>query len=408
MHPCTPSSWIELDANALLHNVAMYKRLIGGALLAPVIKGNAYGHGLLEVGMLCDTSSHVDMLCVFFLSEAYALRTASITKPILVMGMINEDLSRAAHHHIEFMTGAKETIEQLNAAGVLNHYRFPLHLKIDTGLSRFGILPHEASAMVAWISALPGISLVGIASHCAESQAANQTFTQRQMKTLEQLYFSLGESQKTPGKSFIYHMGNSGIASQYPRTGGSLFRLGIGTYGYWPSPDIEAAVQRENPWFTLKPMLTWKTSILAIKTVAKGTSVGYNRTFTTKRTTTLATLPVGYLDGYNPALSNKKGVVKIENSYAPIVGRVAMNTIIIDITDCIHEMTPKSTVTLIGNDPMVNASCLAAHTEFNNPRLLLTSLRADISRYVKNAPEQWKPSAQEHVLIDTNPDYLRA
>lgn len=339
-------------------------------------------------------STDVDWLCVFFLSEAYSLRAAMITKPILVMGMIDTDLGTAAHQNIAFMTGDKEIMLELDAAGVLHRYRFAIHLKIDTGLSRFGIFPHEAQDMIAWIATLPGVYLAGVASHCAESQAPDQTFTQYQMTQLQELYrhhYALHDSQK-----ILCHIGNSAIASQYPHALHSLFRVGIGTYGYWASAEIQEEVQHNNPWFTLQPVLTWKTTILTIKTVPQDTTVGYNRTFTTRRTTTLAVLPVGYLDGYSPSLSNK-GLVKIENNYMPIVGRVAMNTIIVDITDYADVIHKGSIVTLIGDDPVVNASAIAAQTEFNNPRLILTSLHSAIPRYMKNALEIGKPSTQEHV-----------
>lgn len=341
------SSWIEIDAQALLSNIAQFKKLAPHARFAPVIKGNAYGHGIVEVARLLQSSNHVDLLCVVSVSEALLLRKKGISKPLLVLSIIDGSLMQAIQKDIELVVYNYEIAVEINRVAQQLNKKAKVHIKIDTGLSRLGILADDAVKIVTAIAALRFLSLQAIFSHLANSEE-DIAFARYQIDLCKYI------QQQLPIKTI--HISCSAALWTLPESHTDLVRLGIGIYGLWPSQEIKKKVQQQHPSFDLKPVLTWKTRIIQIKTVRKGTSIGYGRTHIVMQDTTIAVLPIGYWDGYDRGLS-QKSFVTINGHSAPVVGRVAMNMCMIDITGL--SVTEADQVILLGGTGITSADNLA-------------------------------------------------
>jgi len=369
-----PHTWIELNKNALEHNLAQLKTVVGAGILAPVIKGNGYGHGLLEVSRVCQISPHVDYVCVASLSEALTLRADGFAKPILVLVYLDDDAHLAVEHDIDVMVYDRNTIDLLNTCAKKIDKPAQIHIKIDTGLSRLGIPPEQTLELVKYAKKLPYITIHGLATHFAQSQIPDQEFTQEQIKIFNII---LAQLERADIDIPFKHTSNSAaLLGTIPLTG-NFFRSGISVYGYWSSNHIEKNAETIHPDITLKPVLTWKTRIFDIKTVPEGRTVGYGRTYTTRKETMLASIPVGYADGYCKQLEGNTQVL-IGNHLAPNVGTIGMNTMTIDITD-----TPDAhigtEVTLVGDDPGIRADKLASRAILN-PREITTNISSVIKR----------------------------
>lgn len=354
------TSWIEIDSAALQHNIKTYKNIVAPALFAPVIKSNAYGHGMLEVAQICNQLPEVDMMCVVNIAEAIQLRHAGIQKPILVLSIFQHNLDAACIMDIDVVIFDLALAHELNHIGIQHGKKIKVHIKIDTGLSRLGILAAQALAFVQVVAQLPYITIQGIFTHFADSECEDQTFTNLQIERFNELLEKLGSH----GIAIpLIHASCSAAAQANNKSHFTLARAGIGIYGLWPSQENKKMAQQLFPSLQLKPVLTWKTSIIQIKEIPAGSFVGYNRTHTTTRVTKTAILPIGYWDGYDRKLSNS-GKVIINGQCAPIIGRVAMNLCIIDITDLQAQVGDK--VTLLGNIPGITAEDLAEQCQTIN------------------------------------------
>ena len=368
-----PYSWLEISKSALLHNATCYKKLISPGLLAPVIKANGYGHDLQLIGTVLNESLNVDYLCVAYLSEALKLRANGINKPILVLSCIDDNPAYAAHNTIEFVVSTEQDLTLIEKSTPKKP--IGVHLKIDTGLSRFGASPTSALKIAQRIIQSPFVTLRGICTHFAESNNQDQTFTQHQknifQKTLEQLH--------TAGITApLIHTANSAATTTLAMPECNFFRVGIGIYGWWPSQSIKERTLKNNPYFKLKPAITWKTYIDNIKIIPSDTHVGYDRTFKTTRETRAAFLPIGYADGYDFRLANK-GKVLINNTIAPVIGKICMNVVTIDITH-VPNAQRNDTVTLLGNYPGLTAYDLAHLNGSNNAREAIVRINPTLLR----------------------------
>lgn len=373
-----PYTWIEIDAGAFAHNLAQYKKIIGkNRIFAPVIKANAYGHGMEQIARVCQESEHVDWVCVGLLSDALALRTRGITKPIFVLGYADGDLEQAVGQSIDLLLYNYETAQELNAVGKKHNYVFNVHIKVDTGLSRLGVFPDQLLSFTQKVRALPFVNINGIYSHFVEPQALDDTYTKMQ---IAQFNWSLNQLHQADIQVAYIHIANSAAVTRFAFESCNMFRIGAGIYGLWPSQAVQTIAQERYPDFNLKLVLNWKTHIINIKKVPTDTFVGYIRTYQTKRDTTLATIPIGYYDGYTLKYSNCAHV-RVGNYYAPIVGRVCMNHTIIDVTD-IPNVRLGDEVLLLGDDPKVNVYTFAQLTGNNNVREVLTNIYPHIERIV--------------------------
>lgn len=371
-----PYTWIELNRTAFEHNANWYRNRIGvNTMLAVVVKSNAYGHGLLEIGTLGQASNWVDWLCTATLSEALTLRNHGIIKPILVLSIIDEDPALAAQHAIALPVFDLPTAQILNECAQRMNKHIAVHIKIDTGMSRFGFMPSEAIAAIQDIQKLPFINAQGIFTSCAQAGTADQSFTLQQLTQFDTLCETL---EKLGINIPIRHATNSAatnnFAHQFPRF--NFVRVGAGIYGL--------GHMASSPAFTpldIVPIMQWKTRVTHVKHIKAGDYVGYDRTFRATRDTTLAVVPVGYQDGYDRRMSNK-GVVFINNEYyAHVVGRICMNATIIAIPEG-KTVAIGDEVMLLGDHPQLRAHEIATMIESFNAREITTRLSANMERII--------------------------
>lgn len=358
-----PQTYLEISTSAFNHNIAYYKNKIGlHNKLAIVIKGNGYGHGLAQMSTLCEQNEYVDFICVAQLSEALALQ--NVNKPILVLGYSDVSTEYAVGKNIHFMIDHLEYAHNLNEIGKKHAHQFNVHVKIDTGLSRMGIEPAQAHQFIEQLQQLDHIVINGIYSHFAASDS-NPLFTAYQFEQFNALITQLTTVNICPPH---VHMSNSASSTTVSYSDHfNLFRIGIGAYGL----GVDSAY--------LKPVMTFKTHIAHIKTVPKGSYIGYTGSYQAQRESRIALLPVGYYDGYKFRFSNKT-MVMINGSYAPVIGRIAMNMTIVDVTDI--KATTGDEVTLMGSDEKIHAHTLGALGEIKNVREIITGINPMIARIV--------------------------
>jgi len=375
-------SWVEVSERALVANIRAHRRLIGPKVkLMAVVKSNAYGHGLELVGRVCQRSGQVDWLGVANLKEAAALRQGDIKLPILVLSyyrpFVATDLVWALSHRISFVVYEEEQLKALERAAKQAGKQAHVHLKLETGMARLGVMPSAAALFLKRIRRSPYLKLEGVASHLATAEARDQVFLNKQLGTYEKLIHELG-SELTP--DILKHIACSAAITAAPQSHYSLVRLGIALYGLWPSRENHELVEGTHKAFSLRPALIWKTQIIELQHLPKGTPVGYDRTFITQRPTVMAAIPVGYWDGYDRKLSNK-GVVLIGGTRVPIIGRICMNISMVDVTDVRQRVVVGDEVILIGQQKKatVSADELARHIGTINYEVV-TSINPQLPR----------------------------
>jgi len=369
-------SWLEIDKNAITHNISQYKKIINNNILASVIKANAYGHGLLQIARINEQNKNIDWLCVSHLSDALLLREKKISKQILVLSCIDVDPVNAIHQNIDIVIGSYVGAQRLNTVGKQHNYRFNVHIKVDTGLSRLGIVSEHILEYIQYIRTLCYLNINGICSHFAQAQYENQSFTMKQFAQFNIILEKLKEYN-----IFIpyRHISNS-AATILNQPFCNFFRVGIGMYGYWPSRANKLCIIQKYPKIRLKPALTWKTRIAEIKNISADTYIGYNCTYQTNKPIVSAILPIGYYDGYQRRFSNKAWV-RIKDRYAPVIGRVCMNMTIIDVSK-IPEVRIGDEAMVLGDYPKINAYSLADSANIDNVREIITTINPRIPRMV--------------------------
>lgn len=323
-------TWVEIKKEAILNNLALFKKVVSPKTkLMAVVKSNAYGHGMLGIAKIVNDFG-VDYLGVVNLEEALILRNNHILTPILVLSYFEPSgIKEAIKNDIELAVYDKEMVTLISETARNLKKSARIHLKIDTGTSRLGILVKEAENFINEIQGIRGIELIGIFTHFADSENNDWTFTNQQILEFKNLLFNL---QKQNIKIPLTHAASSAATLISADTHFDLVRIGISLYGLWASPENKKMTQKRFPWLALTPALSWKTKIIQIKELEKGTSVGYGCTYQTKRKTTLAILPVGYNEGLDRLLSNQ-GEVLVKGKKVPVLGRVCMNLTMIDITN---------------------------------------------------------------------------
>lgn len=348
------NSWVEINQQAVIHNIAQYKRIIGDRELAVIVKSNAYGHGMLPIARICEENSNVRWLCTASLSEALQLRQQGITKSILVLTYVDADLDLAVVHDIELVVYDIATLQKLQQCAERLKKIMRIHIKVDTGLSRLGIPRDQVMDLIQVAADMSHIKINGIFTHLAESERAQQEFTDQQIADMRSLRLSLqARNVMIP----YHHYSCTAALTAVSHDDYNFARMGLGIYGLWPSKtNKETALQKYEDFF-LKPVLTWKTRVVQVKRVSIGNAVGYARTYTTTRDSILAVLSIGYWEGYDRKLSNQ-GVVCVNNAYAPVVGRISMNVTVIDVTD-IPEVAVGQEVTLLGAEQPISAEAIA-------------------------------------------------
>ncbi len=319
---CRPT-WVETDLDAITHNVGEFRRALPARVrIMAVVKADAYGHGALELAGPV-LKGGADSFAVAFLEEGIELRLAGVKEPVLLIGYTPpEQISQVIAHNLTQTVFSLETARALSREAVSRQVEVPVHIKVDTGMGRVGLAPGETVAFVEEISRLPGIKAEGILTHLASADEEDLGYTYEQVKSFDKTV----ESLRAKGLDIpVVHAANSAGALNVADSHYNMIRLGLSLYGYYPS------IHTRNDVIRLRPAMSFKTRIIYLKKVPPGTFISYGCTYKTDRESVIATIPVGYADGYNRLLSNR-GEVLVKGKRAPVVGRVTMDYSMIDVT----------------------------------------------------------------------------
>ena len=316
----------EISLKNIGHNIRVMKSgLKPTTKYLAVIKGNAYGHGLVEVGRYIENNRLADYFAVAIAEEGFQLRDAGVVRtPILVLGPTFEDLiDEMIEKNITATVFSIETLRALEEHAAALNKTAQFHFKIDTGMSRIGFR-HEKdfSEALSFLKNAKHLSFDGMFTHFAVAEIEDKSFTYRQAERFD----AFSKMAKNEGFSFIEHVCNSAATLELPELQHDMCRGGISMYGYY------CAGADPLKRFDLKPCLTWKTVVTNVKEMDPGETVGYGRRFTVQRPSVIATLPVGYADGYFRA-SSGKAIVLVHGKRCPQVGSVCMDQFMIDVTD---------------------------------------------------------------------------
>ena len=336
--------WVELDSKAPDYNLKELRRSANKDILfCAVVKSNAYGHGAARMVKLLPSA---DWFAVNSLEEGQELRALGVKKPVLILGHVPIDrINEAVQADLRLTIYNRESIEAL---AYLNLYKKParVHLKIDTGTGRQGVLLEEVNDFVTDLKRRAGIILEGVSTHFANIEdTLNHDYAIKQLAAFKDA-LKIIKGQGIDPK--IIHTACTAAVILFPETHFTMIRSGIGLYGLWPSRETYLSTimgKRRMP--DLRPVLAWKTKIIQIKTISESSNVGYGCTYKTTRKTRLAVLPVGYADGYDRALGNRAYVL-VKGKRAPVIGRICMNHTMIDVTD-IPGVELENEVVLLGN-----------------------------------------------------------
>ncbi|NGQ96029.1 alanine racemase [Brevibacillus sp. SYP-B805] len=328
MKPYVRDTWVEVDLDAIRANVQAIRRHIpqGTAIMA-VVKADGYGHGAVHVGREA-LAAGAEALAVAMLDEAIVLRQAGITAPILVLGYTPLDGVLSARkwkveltaYHAEWMIEAERLLTEAGAGEPLG-----IHLKVDTGMGRLGVrTEEELLALVERLTQSPALAWTGIFTHFACADEEDTRHVQQQHSRFQTLLALLEEKGYTLP---TVHCCNTAAAIAFPDWGYDMIRLGIGLYGLYPSMYL-----KERRDVELTPVLSLKTRITHVKTASEPMTISYGATYTAKPGETIATLPIGYADGFPRALSSR-GIALHAGRRVPIVGRVCMDQTMIRIEE---------------------------------------------------------------------------
>ncbi|MCI0659816.1 MAG: alanine racemase [Acidobacteria bacterium] len=332
-------TWAETSLSALTHNYAVIKKdLRHGANLMAVVKADAYGHGAVQCARALQTID-ADWFGVALVEEGIVLRRAGITRPIFCLGgfwqgqaedAIDYDLTTAVYR----LDSAEELNARARAAGRI----VPFHLKVDTGMGRLGVMFSEVAGFAQALKQFDSIKLDGVMTNFADASGRATGFTEQQIER----YNEVLETLQTLGFDPTWrHLANSAGIHVYPHAHGNLARAGATLYGL--TRDVLAPGREP---YDLWPVMSLRSKLVMLKRVPPGTPLGYGCTFKTDRPSVIATIPIGYADGWSRAHSNN-GRVIVRGQFAPIVGRVSMDLSIVDVTD-LPEIEIGETATLVG------------------------------------------------------------
>ena len=317
-------AWAEIDLDAIAYNTRNIKQLIGNKDLIAVVKANCYGHGAIDI-IPTLLENGASRLAVAMISEALEIRENKITAPIMILGFtplyLGEEL---INNDIEQTVYDLDYARELSKIALSFNKKAKIHIAMDTGMGRIGFLPNEKSIDdITEIYSLEGIDVVGIFTHFSTSDEKDKEYSHQQFTKMMSM---MDELQKRGVNIPLKHVANSGAIIDLPNTYLDAVRAGIILYGYYPSDEVN----KSN--LALKPALTLKATITNVKTLEKDMYISYGRTFKTTDKTVVATIPVGYADGYIRKLG-ENGKVIIKDQFAPIIGRICMDQFMIDVTN---------------------------------------------------------------------------
>ena len=319
-----PRNRLSVHLDAIAHNLAQLKSLLpAGAGVAGVVKADAYGHGLEPVARRLSAEG-VDALAVAEVSEGALLRQAGLDEPILVLVDPGpEQADEAARNDLTPFVGSAHTLQALSAAGLKRGKPIPVHIKLDSGMSRLGLMPSEVMAFLDLCRGLPGVEPVGISSHLATSGEPEDSFVARQAKVYLEILGQARESGYPLKASSLLNSGGVMVQPAGVLEAASLVRPGIALYGGLPSPGADGRAQ-------LREAMRMTSRLAAVRFCKAGSKVSYGLTWTAPRDTWLGVVPLGYADGYPRLLSNRAHML-VNGQKAPVRGRVCMNLTMIDL-----------------------------------------------------------------------------
>lgn len=328
---------VEVNLSCLTHNLAAIRAHVGEAKVMPILKANAYGHGLIEVAKLM-VELGADYLGAAFLEEGLLLRQQGITTPILVLGSLaGEQIPLFIENDLTLTASSVEKLQLIDQAAEALKTRAKVHLKIDTGMERVGVHYYSAQKLLEASLQCQHVEIEGIYSHFANADAVDLGHAKLQLERFQEvLEFYPRHGLPTP----LRHIANSAGILQIPESHLDMVRPGIMLYGVYPSAECQRAV-------AIKPALQWKSQVCYFKVVQAGSPVSYGSTWQSDHPVRVVTVPVGYGDGYFRALSNKAQVL-IRGRRYPVVGRVCMDQMMVNVEW--ETAYNGDDVTLIGND----------------------------------------------------------
>lgn len=359
-----PRSWAEIDLAALSHNLGRVRAVLGdeGPQIALVVKADAYGHGLVPVSRHAIRHG-ADWAAVATIQEGISLRDVGLDCPVVVLSpVLPVEVEQAVFYELDTLVEEPNILQALSAAGVSIGRTARVHMKVDTGIHRFGCDPSAAIELARMAHGMPGVRLVGLAQHFVDSSRDRET-TLGQLAEFEKVRRALLAEGIVPE---VVHAANSAGTVAYPESRYTMVRVGLIGYGVDPYNFLQGEA---------RPVMSWYSRVTSVRQVPAGSAVGYSSTFRTERPSRLATVGVGYGDGYPRALSNR-GAMEVRGSLAPVVGLVCMDQTILDVTDC-PPVEVGDQVSVIGGQ--VTASMLA-HAADTNSHEIVTRLMSRVPR----------------------------
>ncbi|RKL62688.1 alanine racemase [Thermoanaerobacteraceae bacterium SP2] len=343
----------EINLDNLKHNLKEIRRVADPqAAICAVVKADGYGHGVLEVAQTA-LDCGVSYLAVAFLDEALQLRKEGIKAPILILGFTPEEqFDKIVEHDITQTVYNVSSAQKLSLEAKKQGKKAKIHIKLDTGMSRIGFQAEPSSIdEIKKLFSMENLEVEGMFTHFSKADEKDKTFTEEQFKK----YMAVAENLEKDGyKIPIKHAANSAAIMELPHTHLDMVRPGIILYGLYPSDEVDRSK------IDLKPVMSLKTRVSHVKILGAGRAISYGGTFITKRQSIIATLPVGYADGYSRLLSSRASVM-IKGQRAPVVGRVCMDQCMVDVTDIQGAVEPGEDVLLFGGtgDPTVSTDEIA-------------------------------------------------
>ena len=326
-----------VDLEAVRHNIRGVRQRVGDRRqLMAVVKADGYGHGALRVSRAA-LDSGADCLAVAIPEEGQELRAAGIECPILVFGLVQPpEASRSVMAGLEQTVCSAELLDALDQESRNRGVKTSVHIKVDTGMGRIGLAPADVVEFARRVASCPNIVLKGVYSHFSCADERDKEFSRAQVRRFSEVLAALGAAGITVP---VRHMANSAGVLDLPEAHFDMVRPGIMIYGLYPSAEVSHSVE-------LRPAMSFVTRICQVKRVPRGTPIGYGATCVTAKRSTVATIPVGYADGYRRLLSNRAEVI-VREKRVPLLGRVAMDMCMIDVSS-IPDARPGEEVILFG------------------------------------------------------------
>jgi alanine racemase len=328
---------LSYNLSALKHNLNQYKASLNPETkMLAMVKAQSYGAGLTSIAQYLEKQG-IHYFGVAYSDEGKELRKSGIKSPILVMNAEEEGMETCVEYDLEpAIYDFNQLDELLKVLIAQEKTAFPIHIKLDTGMKRLGFYPEEVQQLIEVLAAQPEVIVKSVYSHLADAEDQESTFTAHQIAQFEE---SCKQFESYLSYPFLRHILNSEGIAHYPNAQFDMVRIGIGLFGLSSNRSFE---QR------LKPVIEWTSSISQVKTIRPGESVGYGRSFVAEKEMRIAIIPIGYADGFKRNVSNGVGAVYIQNQCCPVVGRVCMDMIMVDLGDL--KIEPNMKVEIIGTN----------------------------------------------------------